>query len=226
MISTSSKSCKVAPSCHFCFDLHVRATFYTRRPFLAPRWSAAFPSHRSCAVPLSLFEYFTFLLSLMRDAALSSHCVHACGSAGMRVLGAWCDGACVWPLTPVCPPVPACLSQNDAVWTHLTEAGITHMAIRVISLSRLLPRLVCLLLRSLLCSLCFTVCFFQFSLMLGVVKESIHLFLAFPSAPCELNHVILGFIQSDLLELLMLGLVHYFKYIFMYTCGKWEHFRV
>lgn len=117
-------------------------------PFLAPRWSAANPSHRSCAVPLSLFEYFTFLLSLMRDAALSSHCVHACGSAGMPVLGAWCDGACVWPLTPVCPPVPACLSQNDAVWTHLTEVGITCMAIRVLSPSRLIPCLVCLLLRS------------------------------------------------------------------------------
>lgn len=44
----------------------------------------------------------------MRDAGLSFHCVHACGSAGMRALGVWCDRACVWPLTPVCPPV--CLS--------------------------------------------------------------------------------------------------------------------
>ncbi len=61
-----------------------------------------------CAVPLSLFEFFTLLLPLVRDAGLSSHCVHACRSAGMRALGVWCDRACVWPLTPVCPPV--CLS--------------------------------------------------------------------------------------------------------------------
>lgn len=34
--------------------------------------------------------------------------------------------------------LPACLSQHAAVWTHLTEAGITHMAARVLSLPRLL----------------------------------------------------------------------------------------
>ncbi|KAL1266075.1 hypothetical protein QQF64_004102 [Cirrhinus molitorella] len=128
MVPAPSKPCKVAPLCH----LRVQVSFSTRRR------CATIPSHPSCAVPLFLFEYLTLLLPLVRDAGLSSHCVHACGSAGMRVLGVWCDGACVWPLTPVCPPVPACLSQHAAVWTHLTEAGITHMAARVLSLPRLL----------------------------------------------------------------------------------------
>ncbi|RXN31164.1 hypothetical protein ROHU_017236 [Labeo rohita] len=138
MVLAPSKPCKVAPSCHLRSDLRVQVSFSARHPFLAPRRSATILSHPSCAVPLSLFEYFTLLLPLVRDAGLSSHCVHACGSAGMRALGVWCDGAGVWPLTPVCPPVPACLSQHAAVWTHLTEAGITHMAARVVSLPRLL----------------------------------------------------------------------------------------
>ncbi len=135
MVPAPSNSVKL----HLHSDLRVQVSFSTRHPFLTPRRSATIPSHPSCAVPLSLFEFFTLLLPLVRDAGLSSHCVHACRSAGMRALGVWCDRACVWPLTPVCPPVPACLSQHAAVWTHLTEAGITHMAARVLSLSRLLP---------------------------------------------------------------------------------------
>lgn len=106
MVPTPSKLCKVAPLWSPCPGL-----------VLTPRRAATIPSHPSCAVPLSLFEYFTLLLPLVRDAGLSSHCVHACGSAGMRALGVWCDRACVWPLTPVCPPVPACLSQH-AVFGH------------------------------------------------------------------------------------------------------------
>lgn len=106
-------------SYYFVLLLPFQPHFLEPFPPSSPRRSPRLP--RPSLYLLSLCEYFTLLLPLVRDAGDWALIVCTqCGCCGMRLPGVWCVVTGVWLLTPAGRLPVVCLS----VQLHLTDADI------------------------------------------------------------------------------------------------------